>query len=1210
MKKVRRQWPQRCSLLWLLTASLAPAQVGEQPLKDRLAKCKFDVNEAREIAKSVADAHEQKPEEGARKLGWLGARCAEGGRYGAAESLLRSALAVQEKFLGPEHPDTATSLNDLAWILNAKGEHALAEPLYRRALAIREKVEGPGHPATAMSLNNLAELLRERGDYAASEPLHRRALAIRERTLGPEDPDTATSLNNLASLLAQKGDYAEAELLNRRALAIREKILGPEHTDTATSLNNLALLLVAKGDYAGAEPLYRRALAIQEKTLGAEHPDTATSLNNLASLLVAKGDYAGAEPLYRRAITVQSRALGPNHPAIAISLNNLAGLLDEKGQYEEAESIYRRALTLQQRLLGAEHPDIARTLSNLAHVLAERGDYAAAEPLDRQVLAIREKVLGPTHPDTLTSLNNLAALLATKGDYAGSELLFRQALALREKVLGPEHPDIARDLNNLNNLAALHATEGDYRGAELLFRQALALHEKVLGPEHPGIATDLNNLAVLLAGTGEYAGAEPLYRRALAIQDKSGGPENPKSATILSNLAELLAAKGATQTAEQTQRQALAIREKVLEPENPEIAQSLNHLALLLALKGQYAAAEPAFRRALAIAEKALGPDHPKTIRYLYNLAALMWAEGRSTEARVLGERASRTEVTNLSRWLMPYEETKQRAFLRSLTPLDMLISFQLDQPQDKEVQRDVLWALLQRQGRLQEIRAVQQRLAARQPELFQRWQFAQRALEACLSTSGAGPSMLQSEPGPCSKGAKFGEMYQSANEALLALYAKVPREEQDLGAMELVELLGSLRDGGWVLVEIAQYSVFQPYHPWAETQGGSRYAAYLLFPDGRIEFKDLGEVGGINAAVTSVRKLEADPTSNITSVRAAARELYERTLGQFDQELKYQGKLYVAADGDLGLVDFSSLVDGQGRWFIENHLVANLTSGRDLVRLKRTDSAGKVTHGDYLIANPSFLFKRERVSRATAAKSADTEKPTLSAPALSCSEAFSEGASWPSVGITTEQIAGFRSAIPGLKVLERQQAREGAVKQIEKPRSLWFITHGFFCANSPRATRTDSLGQAVGASGRADDDPMARGALVLAGAQVGGTGDGEDGFLQANEIVVRDWEGTDLVVLGACETALGVPSVGDGVYGMRRALTLAGVRSQVMTLWRVSQAPTFELLRDFASRLKQGKGKAEALREAQRQMLRKHPHPYYWAGFHFTGDPAPFAVN
>ena len=234
----------------------------------------------------------------------------------------------------------------------------------------------------------------------------------------------------------------------------------------------------------------------------------------------------------------------------------------------------------------------------------------------------------------------------------------------------------------------------------------------------------------------------------------------------------------------------------------------------------------------------------------------------------------------------------------------------------------------------------------------------------------------------------------------------------------------------------------------------------------------------------------------------------------------------------------------------------------------------------------------------------------TLSAPAFTCGAAFGNSAPWPLVAIAGNQVAGFRSAIPRLKVLEREGASEGAVKQIDRPRSLWFITHGFFCEDATNSTLANSLGGLARSAGRTYDDPMARGALVLAGAQVGGTGDGEDGFLQGSEIVERDWEGTELVVLGACETALGVPKVGDGVYGMRRALALAGVRSQVMTLWRVSQTETFDLLLSFANLLKQGKGKAEALRDAQREMLRKNPHPYYWAGFYFAGDPAPLATN
>ncbi|MCK5521695.1 MAG: tetratricopeptide repeat protein, partial [Thiomargarita sp.] len=203
------------------------------------------------------------------------------------------ALVEYEKTVSNE--GFASAVNEVAFFYNTIGvytEEIIS--LARRALAIIEKVLGAEHPDTATSLNNLALLLSNKGDYDSAEPLYRRALAIREKVLGAEHPDTAQSLNNLALLLSKKGNYDGAEPLYRRALAIHKQVLGAEHPSTATSLNNLALLLSNKGDYDGAEPLYRRALAIREKVLGAEHPDTATSLNNLAALLDNKGDYDSA----------------------------------------------------------------------------------------------------------------------------------------------------------------------------------------------------------------------------------------------------------------------------------------------------------------------------------------------------------------------------------------------------------------------------------------------------------------------------------------------------------------------------------------------------------------------------------------------------------------------------------------------------------------------------------------------------------------------------------------------------------------------------------------------------------------------------------------------------------------------------------------------------------------------------------------------------
>ena len=145
----------------------------------------------------------------------------------------------------------------------AQGDYARAEPLYRQALEIRKKALGENHPDYATSLNNLAALYQAQGDYARAEPLFRQALEIRKKALGENHPDYATSLNNLAVLYKAQGDYARAEPLFRQALEIRKKALGENHPDYASSLNNLAALYQAQGDYARAEPLLRQAVTIQ-----------------------------------------------------------------------------------------------------------------------------------------------------------------------------------------------------------------------------------------------------------------------------------------------------------------------------------------------------------------------------------------------------------------------------------------------------------------------------------------------------------------------------------------------------------------------------------------------------------------------------------------------------------------------------------------------------------------------------------------------------------------------------------------------------------------------------------------------------------------------------------------------------------------------------------------------------------------------------------
>jgi tetratricopeptide (TPR) repeat protein len=362
------------------------------------------------------------------------------GRYGEAEPLYQQALAIMRERLGEQHPDTATSLNNLAGLYQAQGRYDEAEPLYQQALAIRKARLGEQHPHTATSLNNLAGLYQAQGRYDEAEPLYQQALAIRKARLGEQHPDTATSLNNLAVLYQAQGRYDEAEPLYQQALAIRKARLGEQHPDTAASLNNLAGLYQAQGRYDEAEPLYQQALAIRKARLGEQHPDTATSLNNLAVLYQAQGRYDEAEPLYQQALAIRKARLGEQHPHTATSLNDLARLYQAQGRYDEAEPLYQQALAIRKARLGEQHPDTATSLNNLAGLYRAQGRYDEAEPLYQQALAIMRERLGEQHPDTATSLNNLARLYEAQGRYDEAEPLYQQALAIMRERLGEQHP--------------------------------------------------------------------------------------------------------------------------------------------------------------------------------------------------------------------------------------------------------------------------------------------------------------------------------------------------------------------------------------------------------------------------------------------------------------------------------------------------------------------------------------------------------------------------------------------------------------------------------------------------------------------------------------------------------------------------------------------------------------------------------------------------
>ncbi|MFM2066147.1 MAG: hypothetical protein RLZZ584_1056 [Pseudomonadota bacterium] len=906
----------------------------------------------------------------------------------------------------------------------------------------------------------------------------------------------------------------------------------------------------------------------------------AEALNDQVIQLAGQGRAANAIPLAEKALALRQKALGLNHPITATSLNNLASLYRETGDYGKAELLFLRALAIRDKALGADHPDTAISQSNLADLYQATGAYTKAEPLFLRALATNEKSLGADHPHTATALNNLATLYENTGDYVKAEPLYLRALAITEKALGADQPATA---TSLNNLASLYQKTGDYAKPEPLYLRALAIKEKALGADHLATATSLNNLAGLYEVTGDYTKAEPLYLRALAVTEKAQGADHRHTAARLNNLASLYISTGA------------------------------------------YDKAEPLFLRALAVYEKALGADHPDTETTLNNLAILHWAQDKLPLALPQLARALSITEVNITRLVQSGTEERRRQYLATLGHSSD-VSYSLADPAPAARALGAA-AVLQLKGRVLDATAdaqgrLRQQLDAPGQAVYTQWQkVVARRSELSLAGSDA------KDPAAWNQQLANLAEEEARLETDLANRSRSFQQAVQPVTLQRVQAALGARD---VLIEWTRYEPFNPKGKKGKDKWGSpRYAAYLITRDRPPEVVDLGPADTIEAATQSLQQQLLRPVGDPRP--AAARELHRLVMQPLLAPLaKLQpqpGQVLLSPDGALNLVPLAALVDDEKRYLGERFALSYLSSGRDLLKLQ--DNSAAPRSGITVMANPDY-------NQTGQGQAAPTQVSTTAAAAPANQRAAAldrSGMSFSPLPGTAGEATLLRQLfkLPADQVATGAAATEARLKQVHGPGILHIATHGFFLDELPQA---DAAGAASGQRGVAkgktrdvesDDqapvakrrqglgeNPLLRSGLALAGANQRRSEGGEDGILTAAEAAQLDLQGTQLVVLSACQTGTGDVANGEGVYGLRRALVLAGAQSQLVSLWSVNDAATEQLMGEYYRRLQQGEGRAQALRSAQ-DVIRANPataHPYFWAPFIPVGDWRPLQLG
>ena len=1119
----------------------------------------------------------------------------ERGLYDQAEAVAQTYLRDLGLTQGSDSLDVAVATDLLvrASVLNGKAAAHHTRSLAEGAVRSKQSAFGPAHPELVPSLLNLADVLVAAGDYGLAIEAARRGVAICEQhsTIAPTLPE---ALGRLGTALDGAGRHDEALVVLNRSLSIKESTLPPASVAIARTLESIAYALQRKGDYQQAGTVIRRALVLQEAA-DTSHPAYANALNLLSLQVWFEGDLRGSHDFARRAVEVAELTLRPDHPTLARALRYQAGALMDLGALLEARSLLERALGIAERAFGPDHYDTWAYLNDFALTDLYIGSYSSARTLFERALRVAETKVGAWHDRVATTVHNLGLVQAHLGDYAVAEQHYLRAIAIWERVSGRMHPFVARALMHL---ATVHRDAGAPRKALPLLERALMIREQRLGADHRDVAATLAELAATLKELGDLPRAQSMATRALRIWEQAGTPEEgPAFATVPLVFAAVQRDLGQVDVARRSYERALAIQEKVVGRSHPLFAETQAELAAALATAGEL---RNAFSQATEA--EATGRDHIRLmLRYLPERQSLAYA-------------ARRAGVLDLLLSLTPSMNDAPMHVADSLFRSRALV---MDEMAARRMQGG---------GDVETIR------------LRSTFVSAQQRLANLLVR---GPGLL----GPAAYAAAVAEARREAEaiERRLAEHNAAFREELRIAHIGLDQVRAAL-PAATALVSFVRYER-AALDGLTATPRASRprrpvtsYLAFVLSVDRPIAAIPLGAASTIEPLVTRWRQDIVDeisgraPTALTTTApsRISGSALRKLIWDPIAAHIGGASQVLIVPDGSLHLVPFAALPVGRSAYLLEEAATIHyLSTERDVVERSRHAGSPGNASGLLALGAPAFDGPNPALpqNRARTPSARTPAPPSVPASAAGCGSfhnmTFHElsGALQEATDIAAlwhAQRSG--QAKESARLLTGAEASERAFKR-DAPgrRVLHLATHGFFlgpdCSLSTSGQR--GIGGLVTTSGRKPamarrENPLHLSGLALAGAnrRASAAPQEDDGVLTAEEVVSLNLDGVEWAVLSACDTGVGVVHAGEGVFGLRRAFQVAGVRTVIMSLWSVDdQAARAWMQALYEGRLRDRLSTAEAVRAASLALLRdrrargQSTHPFYWAAFVAVGD-------
>jgi CHAT domain-containing protein len=792
-----------------------------------------------------------------------------------------------------------------------------------------------------------------------------------------------------------------------------------------------------------------------------------------------------------------------------------------------------------------------KTIANQGLLYTTMGRFSQAEKFTADALAMRLEKLGSNNMSLAASYNNYGVLHYNIGQYNESEKDFAEAAkVIRTNSQLDELPYSIV----LNNQAMLFQSIGRYEEAVKILEEAIRTASRLQTKSRNQLLF-LSNLALLYQQMGNYIEAEKIYTGLETRFDKT----KPEYANLLNNFATLYLLMDKQDKVEDMLKRSAFIYKSNLGETSPAYAKVISDLGNFLRYKGRYDEALRPLEGALQIREAVLEKNHPLYVQSQEDLAILYWKKKEYEKAYAFYHEVMEKTLDFINRYFTPMSEAEKTKYWDMISPrFQRFYNFALEtQAINKQIIPDLFEYRVATKGiLLSSTKKISESIMASGNEQlvndYASWIDSKEQLTRLYVYSKE--ELKEQEINIDSL-----EMATNAMEKRLSERSKDFSQFFFTSKIGFAEVQKKLTEDD-ALVEIIRLRNFDQ-----ALTNDSRYVALVVTKNNPQPGLVILE-NGLDMEKTGFKTYRKSMINKVSDEQS-----YSKYWAPLEPELKGKKKIYISLDGVYNQLSLYTLKKPGGDFFINQYDIYLLSSPKDLVTSsnKKNNAPSKKA---ILIGFPVY-----------------------------------GSAKIPELPATKTEVDGINKVLKlsGYQVSEyvQKDATEKNLKQAHQLSILHIATHGYFLkdvdkANWPIGVNADN----------AKDNVLLRSGILLAGASENDhlntdLDSTSNGIMTSYEAMNLDLKGTSLVVLSACETGLGEIKAGEGVYGLQRAFLVAGAEALVMSLWKVDDAATQQLMNNFYTNWIKTGDKQKAFKQAQLQLMTKYKEPYYWGAFVMMED-------